>query len=39
MRSVLSIAMAYPGLPAPWLLEQSDTVLTTITELHEEMKG
>lgn len=39
MRSVLAIAMKWPGLPAPWLLEQPEAILTTIIEIENDWKN
>lgn len=38
MRAVLAIAMKYPGLPAPWLLDQPEHIITTITTIEHDWK-
>ena len=38
MRQVIAAAMAYPGLPAPWLLQQPETILATISSIQDEWK-
>lgn len=38
MRAVLAVAMKYPGIPAPWLLQQSEHILTTILDIENDWK-
>lgn len=38
MRQVIAAAMAYPGLSVSWLLEQPQSIFTTVTSIQEEWK-